>query len=197
MVLVRTGNNSVSLGFVQSAGAVGGVVGGVVMSLWGGFKRRVYGVLLGWSLFGFFFAFMGVGTWLPLWAGASALAAFFGPILDGSNQAIWQSKIAPDLQGRVFSARTLIAWFTNPISPIIGGALADYVLEPAARAGIGLPAVFSWLVGVGAGSGMGLLIVICGLLAALIGLVGYFVPHIHHAETILPDHDFQAKMETA
>jgi hypothetical protein len=197
MVLLRTDHDSVSLGLVQSAGAVGGVVGGVTMSLWGGFRRRVYGVLLGWSLFGLFFMFMGVGTWLPLWAGASALAALFGPILDGSNQAIWQSKVAPDLQGRVFSARTLIAWFTNPISPIIGGALADYVLEPAARAGTGLPAAFAWLVGAGAGSGMALLIVICGLLATLIGVVGYSIPQIFNAETILPDHDALAKAEPA
>jgi DHA3 family macrolide efflux protein-like MFS transporter len=47
MVLSRTGNNSVILGSVQSAGAIGGVVGGVLMSLWGGFKRRIHGVLLG------------------------------------------------------------------------------------------------------------------------------------------------------
>jgi hypothetical protein len=38
MILLRTGNDSVSLGLVQSAGAIGGVVGGVLMSTWGGFK---------------------------------------------------------------------------------------------------------------------------------------------------------------
>src|SRR6266508_4225063 len=47
MVLLRTGNDSVSLGLVQSAGAIGGVVGGVAMSAWGGFKSRVHGVLAG------------------------------------------------------------------------------------------------------------------------------------------------------
>ena len=40
MILLRTGNDSVSLGFVQSAGAIGGVVGGIAMSAWGGFKRK-------------------------------------------------------------------------------------------------------------------------------------------------------------
>jgi MFS family permease len=197
MILLRTNNSSVSLGIVQSAGAIGGVVGGVVMSAWGGFKRRVHGVLAGWFLCGLFFAFVGVGSWLPLWAGAMALSSFFGPILDGSNQALWQSKVAPDLQGRVFSARMLIAWMTNPISPIIAGALADYVLEPAARAGTGLPAMFSSVVGTGSGSGMGLLLVLCGSLAALAGLIGYSVPAIYHAETILPDHDAIAKAEPA
>src|SRR5687767_11677368 len=47
MVLLRTGNDSASLGFVLSAGAIGGVVGGVLMSAWGGFKRQVHGVLAG------------------------------------------------------------------------------------------------------------------------------------------------------
>ena len=61
------------------------------------------------------------------------LTSLFSPLINTSNQAIWQSKVAPDVQGRVFSARRLIAWFTNPISPIIAGTLADFVLEPAMR----------------------------------------------------------------
>ena len=139
MVLLRTGNDSVSLGAVLSAGAIGGVVGGVVMSFWGGFKRRVHGVLAGWIISSLFFSLVGVGTWLPLWVVASALTSLFGPLIDGSNQAIWQSKVAPDLQGRVFSARLLIAWITNPISPLIAGLLGDYVLEPAMRVPSGYP----------------------------------------------------------
>ncbi len=61
------------------------------------------------------------------------LGGLFVPLLNGSNQSIWQAKVAPDLQGRVFTARRLIAWFTNPISPIIGGTLADFLLEPAMK----------------------------------------------------------------
>ncbi|MGZ9220591.1 MAG: hypothetical protein ACXW4M_08850 [Anaerolineales bacterium] len=79
-----------------------------------------------------------MGTWLPLWVGALALSTILVPLINGSNQAIWQSKVAPDVQGRVFSARTLIAWRTNPISPLIAGTLADYVLEPAMRTPSGL-----------------------------------------------------------
>jgi len=117
-------------------------------------------------------------------------------LVNGSNQAIWQAKVAPDLQGRVFSSRRLIAWITNPIAPIIGGTLADFVLEPAARAETGLPAAFAWLVGTGPGSGMGLLIVICGLVSALVGVLGYFIPYIYNSETILPDHDTLARTES-
>jgi MFS transporter, DHA3 family, macrolide efflux protein len=189
MILLRTGNDSVSLGLVQSAGAIGGIVGGVLMSAWGGFKRRVHGVLAGWMFSSFFFALVGLGTWLPLWIGATALSSLFAPLINGSNQAIWQSKVAPDVQGRVFSARTLIAWMTNPISPLIAGTLADYVLEPAMRAPGGFSSLFAWLIPPGPGAGMGLLIFFSCLGGILAGLTGYFVHPIRHAEDILPDHD--------
>jgi hypothetical protein len=195
MILSRTGNDSLMLGSAQTAGAVGGLVGGVLMSAWGGFKRRAHGVLFGWIWSGVTMAIIGFAGGLPIWITGLALTALAGPLVNASNQAIWQSKVAPDLQGRVFSARRLIAWFTNPISPIIAGTLADYVLEPAARAQTGLPAAFAWLVGTGPGAGMGLLIVLCGVAGAVVGLLGYFIPAIYNAETILPDHDALAKAE--
>jgi MFS transporter, DHA3 family, macrolide efflux protein len=197
MILLRTGNDSASLGFVQSAGAIGGVIGGVAMSAWGGFKRRVHGVLAGWMVSSIFFAVMGIGTGLPLWVVAAVLASIVVPLINGSNQAIWQSKVPPDLQGRVFSARTLIAWMTNPISPIIAGTLADYVLEPGMRASGGLSAVFGWLVPPGPGAGMGLLIFFASLGGILAGLAGYFVSSIRNAEDILPDHDTLPAAEPA
>jgi MFS transporter, DHA3 family, macrolide efflux protein len=197
MILLRTGNDSASLGFVQSAGAIGGVIGGVAMSAWGGFKRRVHGVLAGWMVSSIFFAVMGIGTGLPLWVVAAVLASIVVPLINGSNQAIWQSKVPPDLQGRVFSARTLIAWMTNPISPIIAGTLADYVLEPGMRASDGLSAVFGWLVPPGPGAGMGLLIFFASLGGILAGLAGYFVSSIRNAEDILPDHDTLPAAEPA
>ena len=197
MILSRTGNDSLMLGSAQTAGAVGGLVGGVLMSAWGGFKRRSHGVLLGWIWSGLSMAILGLAGGLPVWIIGMALSSIVIPLVNGSNQAIWQSKVAPDVQGRVFSARRLIAWFTNPISPIIAGTLADYVLEPAARAQTGLPATFAWLVGTGPGAGMGLLIVLCGLASAMVGLLGYFIPAIYDAEAILPDHDALAKAEPA
>ena len=197
MILARSGNDSLMFGTVQTAGAIAGVVGGVIMSAWGGFKRRVHGVLFGWILTGIGMSIIGLAGGLPVWIIGVALASIVGALVNGSNQAIWQSKVAPDLQGRVFASRRLIAWITNPISPIIGGTLADFVLEPAARAGTGLPTAFAWLVGTGPGAGMGLLVVFCGLISALVGLAGYFVPYIYNAENILPDHDTLAKAEPA
>ncbi|HET9911039.1 MAG TPA: MFS transporter [Anaerolineales bacterium] len=196
MILLRTGNDSVSLGLVQSAGAIGGVIGGVAMSAWGGFKRRVHGVLAGWIVSSFFFAWVGVGTSLPLWIAASVLSTILFPLINGSNQAIWQAKVAPDVQGRVFSARRLIAWLPNIISPLIAGTLADYVFEPAMRAPGGLASRLGWLVPPGPGAGTGLLIVLGSLGGILAGLAGYFIYPIRHAEEILPDHDTMTAAET-
>lgn len=195
MVLSRTGNDSLMLGSVQTAGAIGAVIGGILMSTWGGFKRRVHGVLLGWMISGIGMSIVGLVGGLPIWILGLVIGALVGPLVNASNQAIWQAKVAPDVQGRVFSARRLIAWFTNPISPIIAGTLADFVLEPQMRTTSALSETFGWLVGTGSGAGMGLIIFFCGLLVVLVGLAGYFIPAIHNAETILPDHDELAKVE--
>ncbi len=189
VVLARTANSSLTLGTVQSAGAIAAVLGGILMSLWGGFKRRVHGVLLGWFWSGLLgTALFGLGRNLPVWVLASMLGAVVTPLINGSNQAIWQAKVAPDVQGRVFSARRLIAWFTNPLSPLIAGTLADLVLEPTMRSESPLSLALKPLFGIGPGAGMGVIIFVCGLFAAMVGLAGYLIPAIRDAESILPDH---------
>ncbi len=195
MILARTGQDSLIFGSVQTAGALGGIAGGVLMSAWGGFKRRVHGVLGGWMLSGFSFALLGAGRGLSTWIPAMVLFSILVALINTSNQSIWQAKVAPDLQGRVFSARRLIAWLTQPISPLIGGMLADYVLEPAMRSTSTLASVFGPLVGTGPGAGMGLLLFLAGWGGTLVGLAGYFIPVIRNAEDLLPDHDALEKVK--
>ena len=195
MVLSRTANDSVMLGSVLTAGAVGGLIGGIAMSAWGGFKRRVHGVLAGWMVTGIGMAILGLVGGLPIWITGMILSSIVIPLVNGSNQAIWQSKVAPDVQGRVFSARRLIAWFAQPIAPIIAGTMADYLIEPQMRVTSALSETFGGLVGTGPGAGMGLIMFFCGLLCIFVGGGGYFIPAIHNAETILPDHDELAKAE--
>jgi DHA3 family macrolide efflux protein-like MFS transporter len=109
MILLRTDNNSVIFGAVNSAAAIGGIAGGLIMSVWGGFKKRTHGVLAGWIAAGVFTAIFGFGTGLAFWIPFIIAQALVGPLIDTSNQSIWQAKVAPDIQGRVFSARRLIA----------------------------------------------------------------------------------------
>lgn len=190
MILARTDSNSLIYGSVQTAGAVGGVVGGLVLSAWGGTKKKVHGVLMGWSIAGLFgMTLMGLGQALPVWAVASFLGASTIPLINSSNQAIWQAKVAADLQGRVFAIRRLIAWLVNPLATLIVGPLADLVFEPAMSEPSFLSANFGWLVGYGAGAGMALIMVFCGLAMAGVGIGGYGVRVVRDAEEILPDHE--------
>ncbi len=188
MVLARTGNNELMLASVQSFMGIGGVVGGLLLSTWGGPKRRVHGVLLGFIGMSLCQAWLGTGQALWVWSAAVFSMMLFLPILNGSNQAIWQSKVALAVQGRVFATRRVIAQISAPVGTLMAGPLADYLFEPGMRSGGALAPVFGWLVGTGPGSGMGLLILITGLLGAFVGLVGYAVPAIRNAEDILPDH---------
>lgn len=194
MVLARTASNAVIFGSVQTAGAVGGVVGGLIISAWGGPKRKVHGVLLGWvfsSLLGILL--YGLGRSFPIWAAAAFFGAFFVPLVNSSNQAIWQSKVAPDIQGRVFATRRLIAWFVNPLATLIAGPMADFALEPAMQPGGALVPSFSWLVGSGPGAGMALLIIAAGFFGMIVGFAGYGVRLVRDAEDILPDHIVEAE----
>ncbi len=190
MILARTGNDELILGSVYSIGSIGGVIGGLIMSVWGGTKHKVHGVLLGWFLSGLgSVALLGLGRGLVIWAVAMFIGNLIMPWLNGSNQAIWQAKVAPDVQGRVFSIRRLIAWFSSPLAALVAGPLADKLMEPAMQSGGGLAQTFSPLVGTGPGSGMALVFIFCGLISAAVGLAGYLIGVIRNAESILPDHD--------
>jgi MFS transporter, DHA3 family, macrolide efflux protein len=190
-ILLRTGNDSAALGATQSAWAIGAVVGGLLVSAWGGFKRRVNSILLGESLIGVFGLVMfGLGRGVWFWMLATGLGAIFFPLVNSASQAIWQAKVAPDVQGRVFSARRMIAWLSDPITPIIAGVLADYVTEPAMQSSTGLARTFGWLVGNRPGSGIALHFVFAGLAYITIPLIVYlFVPTVRDLEDGLPDHD--------
>ncbi len=193
MILARSNNNEAYLGTIQSIGAIGGVAGALLMSIWGGPKKRTNGVLggmLGTSLLGNFL--FGIAATLSLWSIASFFSNLFLPIINGSNQAIWQAKVAPDVQGRVFSVRRTIAQVMAPIVTIIAGPMADYWFEPAMRPGGALADTFGWLVGNSAGSGMSLMMVISGILGVGVSILGYSSKIVRDAEILLPDFETPA-----
>ncbi|MEW5826209.1 MAG: MFS transporter [Candidatus Bipolaricaulota bacterium] len=190
-ILSRTQHDSAALGIVMSAAALGGVAGGLLVSAWGGFRRRITNVFVGEFLFGFLSLFLfGFGRGLAFWIPTAALGSLAVCLSNSAAQAIWQAKVPADLQGRVFSARRLIAFSLLPITPVVAGALADYVTEPAMRtAGGGLARTFGWMLGATPGAGLGLQYVIAGLLYCAGCLVVFFwVPAVRHLEDRIPDH---------
>jgi MFS family permease len=196
LILSRTGNSSLILGAVETAGAISWTLGSLIMSAWGGPKRRIHGVLLGWTVYCLAgnIAF-GLGRSLGVWIPAILVAGVGSSVGIATAQAILQVKVAPDVQGRVFSARRLLTWFPDTFTPVLGGLLADHVMEPAMQNGSWMSRLFGWMAGTDSGSGMAVMMVIFGLLTILALLSGYVFPQIRRMEDILPDHDQLAKVE--
>jgi len=190
MILARTGNSATSLASVQSIAAFGGVAGGLLMSTWGGPKRKVKGVLLGMSLENLLGPIViGLSKAVPGWATGSFITQLFLPVINGSNQAIWQSKVPPVVQGRVFATRRMIAQISFPLALLFAGPLADQVFEPAMSSDGWAAALFGPLVGVGPGAGMSLMVLLSGIIGIGVGLIVYAIPSVRNVETILPDFD--------
>jgi len=190
LILARTANNALVLGSVQSVGMVGGIVGGLLITAWGGPERKINGVLLGWA--GSFLMgslVMGLGRSPVVWAVGMFLTTVWVSLINSSNQAIWQRKVQPDVQGRVFAARSLIAQIVAPVGQLLAGPLADRVFEPAMQPGGALAETFGGLVGTGIGTGMSLMFVIVGLLGGVIVLGACFIKPLREAETLVPDYD--------
>jgi len=188
MILARTLDDTGLLGLVYTIGGAGGVAGGLLMSVWGGPRRRVVGLVVSLALGDALGGLMvGLGRSFLPWAAGMFLSTFFMPIANGCNQAIWQSKVDPDVQGRVFATRMLIATIGIPISMLLAGPLADHLFEPGMAAGGALAGPFGWLVGTGKGTGMSLMLVIVAIASAVVAVVAYSVRSIRDAEAILPD----------
>lgn len=164
MVLSNTGNSESMLASVQSVGAVGGVLGGIVLTFWGGPKRRVHGILLGGAgacIIGVLW--LGLGTTFLVWAIGSFFFAFFEPIVEGGNLAIWQTKVEADIQGRVFSARQLLVQIPYLLGIFVAGPLAEYLF------------------------GISTMLVLAGVLGGFVFLAGYAVRSVRQVESLLPD----------
>ena len=175
------------LGYVGSIMGVGMLFGTLVMSAWGGPQRRVYGVLGAGVVTGLFITLVGVRPSIPLIAFGGFGAMFAVPIMNASSQALWQSKVAADVQGRVFAVRRMIAWSTSPIAILIAGPLADNVFEPLLTVDGPLAGSVGQLIGVGDGRGTGLLFILLGLLCAFTSLVAWLSPRLRNVEVELPD----------
>lgn len=181
--------DEVAVGNVFSAAGVGMVVGSIVMSVWGGPKRRVLGVLgadlvLGLALIGF-----GMTAALtPVIIGA-VVGFTVIPIANGSSQALWQAKVEPDVQGRVFAARRVLAQIAGPVALLMAGPLADNVFEPLLQVDGALAGSVGNVIGVGPGRGIAFLFIILGGLSILFTLIAYLYPRLRYLEDELPDYD--------
>lgn len=187
MILARTGNDEVILGIVSSVTAFGGLAGGLAMSIWGGPKRRIQGVIWGLIFGSLGRAGIGLGWEAFVWSISGFIAMFSVAVTNSSNQALWQTKTPVNVQGRVFAARRVTGQLAFPIAGLIGGPLSDRLFEPAMAADGALAPVFGWLVGTGPGAGMSLLILAAAAIGVIIPIVSYGFPQFRNVEDSIPD----------
>ena len=178
-----------TLGFLSTLMGVGMLAGTLVMSAWGGGKRKIFAMLGAFLLDGLFLTAVCLRVSVALLAVCGFGAMFCGPITIAASQAIWQAKVAPELQGRVFAFRRAIAMSASIIAPLLAAPLADYVFKPAMTKGGALANVLGPIIGVGAGRGTGVLISVVGLIIVLTTLIALGVPTLRRVEVELPDHD--------
>lgn len=176
-----------TLGLVGSAGGLGMLLGSILLSTWGGPKRRVHGFLGFGIAFGLSLMLAGMRPSAILVGIASFLCLFCVPFISGCSQVIWQLKIPPEIQGRVFATRLMVQWSCIPLAYLIAGPLADNVFNPLLVENGALAASVGQIIGTGPGRGIGLLIVIVGSIPVWAAIGGYLYRPLRMVEQILPD----------
>jgi DHA3 family macrolide efflux protein-like MFS transporter len=147
------------LAWLQSSVAMGTVAGGLLLSLWGGFRRQVVTVLLGTLLSGLSWVVMGFtpenGFYMAM--GALFLGTAMNSVMIGSVHALWQTIIPPKLQGRAFAIAITLVSGMSSIGLAIAGPIVDQI------------GVRFWFL-------MG------GIVATIAGVVPFFIPVIMEVE---------------
>jgi DHA3 family macrolide efflux protein-like MFS transporter len=147
------------LGLWLSLFSVGVLLGGAILGVWGGFKRKIVTAMSGLIFMGLSLVIVGVVSSDMFWVGlvANTTMGLSLPIINGSFGAALQTVIAPDMQGRVFAFVTSASLLVSPIALIIAGPFAD-------RFGIQL-----WFL-------------IAGCFCVLMALIGFFIPAVMNIE---------------
>ncbi len=130
---------------------------------------------------------VGLRPSVPLIMTAAFLFFFALPFANGMSQVIWQSKVAPDVQGRVFATRDMISMSMQLVAFLVIGLLADKIFEPLMTAnGMLATSVGQWI-GMGVGRGIGLMFSLLGLVIIAATIASYFYPRLALVEDELPD----------
>jgi MFS family permease len=175
------------LGTVLSIGGLGMIATSVAVSVWGGPRRRIRGILL----FSLVLALATViGSARPNVALIAAAAFLFmgalGVIIS-TNQSIWQTKVEPHLLGRVLALVSMVASVPQLLAYAVAGLAADRLFEPlVGRDDVRSPTL-AMLIGHGSGRGVALLMMVMGVLIAITVCVAAMNQRLVRLEDDLPD----------
>jgi MFS transporter, DHA3 family, macrolide efflux protein len=154
---------ALEMGWLDAASGVGAVAGGILLAVWGGFRRKVVTLLCGLVGLGIGMVLVGLTPSSMLWMALAAIALTggMGSLVDGPIFAIFQSAIPPEMQGRVITVFMSLITLTVPFGMIFGGLFADRFGAP-------------------------LLFLIGGLVCLAGGVLSFFVPAILSLEQNTP-----------
>lgn len=186
--LVLSTTSPTVLGTIMTIGGFGMLAGALTMGIWGGPKQRVIGIFGGMIVIGICIILIGLRPSVLLYSVAGFIFFFFLPIMDGSTQALFQTKVAADVQGRFFALSGMIATAVKPLANSLAGPLADNIFEPLMIAS-NTPATkaIGQIIGTGSGRGIGLLFIIIGVFTILLVGISYAHPRVRRVEIELPD----------
>ncbi len=174
-------------GALASAGGVCMLVSGLAVTVWGVPKRRVLAVLGLMVVQGLAAMLGGLLPSVGLWLVASAIFFFAMPISSACSEVIWQSKVAPQFQGRVLAATWMVTIGSTQLGYLVSGPLAQYIFEPLMVTDGLLASSVGALIGTGAGRGIGLMFIVFGGLSIVITVLSYFSRRLRNVEVELPD----------
>ncbi len=153
LVTKHFGGAAVQLGWLNSSWGVGLVVGGIILSTWGGFQRRSMSILMGVIGLGIGILLVGLApaTAFPLAIGGLFFAGTMNSITNGSVFALFQGVVNPEMQGRVFMVTLSLVNLMSPLSLAVAGPVADAI-------------------------GIRVLYIIAGVTSIAVGVIGFFIP---------------------
>jgi hypothetical protein len=175
------------LGYIITIAGVGMLVGSLIMVGWGGPRKRIKGIVLFEGFCGVCFLLIGVRpNFLPIAVGAFGAHITIAIVL-GSSQALWQTKVVHEVQGRVFAAQQMFVKVVSPLAYLAAGPLAEKFFEPWVNSESAYKESFHILVGTGQGRGIGLMFLLMGAAKIALSLLVYLNPRVRKIETEIPD----------
>lgn len=129
LVMQEFGGGAQELAWVESAFGIGIILGGIILSAWGGFKRRIITSFTG--VIGIGVGVVVIGLAPPelfyLLLTGSFIMGLMQALANGPLHAIFQAAIAPEMQGRVFSLISAGATAMMPLSLLVAGPMSDWL----------------------------------------------------------------------
>jgi MFS transporter, DHA3 family, macrolide efflux protein len=172
---------------VVAVTSVGMIVGGIFMTVWGGPKRRILGVLGACVVMGIGLCIAGLFPKVSLAAAGMFIFAVAIPIALSCNGAIWQLKTDLAHQGRVFALESMVAQSAQPIACLLAGPLIDAVFDPLMVPGGAAASTLGPIVGSGIGGGAGLFMAVLGGIVLLATCFGAASARLRRIDDDLPD----------